>query len=51
MKRAIILVLDSFGIGATADAVDFGDMGANYLRQHRPDTEKIPAYKACNYPT
>jgi phosphopentomutase len=31
MKRAIILVLDSFGIGATADAADFGDVGSNTL--------------------
>jgi len=29
MKRAIILVLDSFGIGATADAEAFGDTGAD----------------------
>ena len=29
MKRAIILVMDSFGIGATADAHKFGDVGAN----------------------
>ena len=29
MGRAIILVLDSFGIGATADAGRFGDEGAN----------------------
>ena len=29
MTRAVILVLDSFGIGATADAVRFGDAGAN----------------------
>lgn len=29
MSRAIILVLDSFGIGATADAERFGDVGAN----------------------
>ena len=28
-KRAIILVLDSFGIGATADAEKFGDVGAD----------------------
>jgi len=28
-KRAIILVLDSFGIGATADADKFGDVGAD----------------------
>ena len=31
MKRAIILVLDSFGIGATADADAFGDAGADTL--------------------
>jgi phosphopentomutase len=31
MKRAIILVLDSFGIGATDDAANFGDVGANTL--------------------
>ncbi len=29
MKRAIILVLDSFGIGATEDAEKFGDTGAD----------------------
>ena len=29
MTRAIILVMDSFGIGATADAGRFGDVGAN----------------------
>jgi phosphopentomutase len=31
MKRAIILVLDSFGIGATAHAGKFGDVGADTL--------------------
>jgi phosphopentomutase len=31
MTRAIILVMDSFGIGATADADKFGDVGANTL--------------------
>jgi phosphopentomutase len=31
VKRAIILVLDSFGIGATADADTFGDVGADTL--------------------
>ncbi len=31
LKRVIILVLDSFGIGATRDAYKFGDMGANTL--------------------
>jgi phosphopentomutase len=29
MTRAVVLVLDSFGIGATADADKFGDAGAN----------------------
>ena len=29
MTRAIILVMDSFGIGATDDAAKFGDVGAN----------------------
>lgn len=31
MARAIILVLDSFGVGATDDADRFGDVGANTL--------------------
>lgn len=31
MKRAIVLVLDSFGIGAAADAIRFGDEGADTL--------------------
>ncbi len=31
MKKAIILVMDSFGIGATEDADRFGDVGANTL--------------------
>lgn len=31
MKRAIVLVLDSFGIGETADADKFGDVGSNTL--------------------
>jgi phosphopentomutase len=31
MTRAAILVLDSFGIGATADAARFGDTGADTL--------------------
>ncbi|MCL1037204.1 phosphopentomutase [Shewanella submarina] len=29
MKRTIILMLDSFGIGASADAAQFGDVGAD----------------------
>lgn len=31
MKRAIILVMDSFGIGATDDAEQFGDTGSNTI--------------------
>lgn len=31
MKRAIILVLDSLGLGAAADAERFGDVGSNTL--------------------
>lgn len=31
MKRAIILLMDSFGLGATADAKDYGDEKANTL--------------------
>ncbi|MDH3589247.1 MAG: phosphopentomutase [Gammaproteobacteria bacterium] len=31
MRRAVIVILDSFGIGATADADRFGDTGANTL--------------------
>lgn len=31
MKRAIVIILDSVGIGAAPDAVDFGDAGANTL--------------------
>ena len=31
MKRAIILMLDSFGVGEAPDAADFGDVGANTL--------------------
>lgn len=31
MKRAILIILDSVGIGAAPDATDFGDSGANTL--------------------
>ncbi|MEX0707769.1 MAG: phosphopentomutase [Woeseia sp.] len=43
MGRAVILVLDSFGIGATGDAEQFGDVGANTLgsiAKHRLDNGK-----------
>ncbi len=32
MARAFIIMLDSFGLGATADAEKYGDAGANTLR-------------------
>src|SRR5579872_2363538 len=32
MTRAFILMLDSFGVGATADAAKYGDAGADTLR-------------------
>ncbi len=45
MSRAIILVLDSFGIGSTADAARFGDVGANTfgsIARERARSEKGP---------
>ncbi len=45
MSRAIILVLDSFGIGSTADAARFGDAGANTfgsIARERARSEKGP---------
>ena len=44
-KRAIILVLDSFGIGATADADKFGDVGADtfgHIAQARAESSAGP---------
>ena len=41
MKRAIIIVLDSVGIGELPDAADFGDVGSNTLvniQKQRPET-------------
>lgn len=43
MKRAIILVLDSFGIGATDDAEKFGDVGANTLASIARERANGPA--------
>jgi phosphopentomutase len=45
MRRAIILVLDSFGIGATADADTFGDEGADtlgHIARERAQSEQGP---------
>jgi phosphopentomutase len=64
MARAIILVLDSFGIGATPDADKFGDQGANTLlhiaetfaqQNNRelaiPELTKLGLIKACEQAT
>lgn len=32
INRAIVIVLDSFGVGELPDAVDYGDGGSNTLR-------------------
>lgn len=32
-KRVFLIVLDSFGIGAAPDAIDYGDVGANTLKR------------------
>lgn len=40
MKRAFILVLDSFGIGATADAEKFGDVGSDTLATSQNNAKK-----------
>lgn len=40
MKRAIILLLDSFGVGGLPDAKQFGDEGANTLRHIAEVCEK-----------
>lgn len=42
MSRAIILVLDSFGIGATGDAGRFGDAGSNTLGHIATERSKSP---------
>lgn len=45
MTRAIILVLDSFGVGATADADKFGDVGADTfgnIARVRAESDKGP---------
>jgi phosphopentomutase len=39
-KRAIILVMDSFGLGATPDAVRFGDEDADTLGPSKPPADK-----------
>ena len=51
MKRAFIMVLDSFGIGATEDAERFGDVGADTQGRHHqklvPKAKLITVVKAA----
>ena len=47
MGRAVVLVMDSFGIGATDDAGKFGDEGANTLgsiARERAATRKVVTF-------
>ena len=49
MKRAFIMVLDSFGIGATEDADRFGDVGADtrgHIAEPAPKARLTTAAKA-----
>jgi len=48
-RRAIILVLDSFGIGATADAAQFGDAGADTLGHIAEACAAGLAGRSCGY--
>lgn len=48
MKRIFLIVLDSVGIGAMADAVEYGDVGTNTLKSastssffHMPNMKKL----------
>lgn len=60
MARAIVLVIDSFGIGASSDADKFGDLGANTLAHlavaynnetgkllDLPNLAKLGLFQAC----
>ena len=40
MKRAFIMVLDSFGIGATEDAERFGDVGSDTMGHSLPPPQR-----------
>ena len=40
MKRAIIIVLDSVGIGELPDAVEYGDTGSNTLINIKKQNQK-----------
>ena len=49
MARAIVLVLDSFGIGAAPDAEDFGDIGVNTFL-HIAETYEKTCHEKINLP-
>lgn len=49
MKRALVIVLDSVGIGHAPDAAEFGDEGADtlgHILQNRPEIS-LPNLKRC----
>ena len=49
MKRALLIVLDSVGIGHAPDAEEFGDLGSNtvgHIRERLPDFS-VPMLDAC----
>lgn len=55
INRAIIIVLDSFGVGELPDAKDYGDEGSNTLRGiynntklHLPNLKKLGLYNIQN---
>lgn len=51
MKRAIIIVLDSLGVGALPDAGDYGDLGADtfgHILESRPEL-KIPGLLSLGF--
>ena len=46
INRAIIIVLDSFGVGETPDAIEYGDVGSNTLEGIYNNMEmKLPNMK------
>ena len=48
INRAIIIVLDSFGVGALPDAAEYGDEGSNTLEGiYYNSTLSIPNMKKC----
>ena len=52
MKRALLIVLDSVGVGHAPDAADFGDEGSNTLGhiRERVSTFSIPVLDRCGLP-